>query len=207
MVRNLQLAANGVLTSVADIPLNLTAQGNATIASGGVVTVDGLGYGRGAGPGAGTNNGGYSAGGGHGGTGSNGNGCAGGAAYDDVIAPTDFGSGGGSGNSGGAGGGTVALTVAGTLQLDGRSPPTGAASATIPAVVAGGSCWLTLYACRRRDHHRQWRQRRCRWRRRRGSRWAHRHRRGRQFLCRHAGSAGGEWGRPATAAPGPCIRW
>ena len=76
-------------------------------------------------------------------------------AYDIVIAPANFGSGGGSG-SGGAGGGAVALTVAGTLQVDGqltangisapaatpgrgRSPRAGVAALTVGTLAGAGT--------------------------------------------------------------------
>ena len=55
VVRNLQVAANGTLSSVSDIPLNLTVQGNATIANGGAIVMSmAWAMADGAGPGAGT---------------------------------------------------------------------------------------------------------------------------------------------------------
>ncbi len=114
----------------------MTVLGGATIQVGGALSVDGLGYPAGQGPGAGSNLliAGFLTGGGgsHGGYGdSSASGTTGGPAYGSISSPSENGSGGGYGynqgtNSGGAGGGTLRLTVSGALALDGSLSANGA---------------------------------------------------------------------------------
>ncbi|CAG0936462.1 tRNA(Glu)-specific nuclease WapA [Thermoflexales bacterium] len=125
---------------------------NLTIANGGTVSADGLGYATAAGPGQGTSgSGAYSqaGGGGHGGWGGVGSGNnAGGVPYGDVDQPVQLGSGGGNsgGTAGGAGGGAIHLVVSETLALSGTVSANG-----MPGVTstfngsgggAGGSLWI-----------------------------------------------------------------
>ncbi|HEY9172944.1 MAG TPA: hypothetical protein VI136_11715, partial [Verrucomicrobiae bacterium] len=128
---------------------------DARIESGGVLSLDGLGYPREQGPGAGKGScmGSpgvcSSGGGGHGGNGGQGiHGpiyTAGGTAYDLLQSPREPGSGGGRNPGGGAGGGALRLDVGGLLHLDGRISAEG-----LPGGVdgagggAGGSLWLNL---------------------------------------------------------------
>jgi hypothetical protein len=111
--------------------LDLTVQ-NLTVENGGAVTVSGLGYDSGNGPGAG----GASSGGGHGGMGGGG---SGGDTYGSATTPVTFGSGG----SGGAGGGAIKLTVSGNLINNGTISANGV-STTYGG--AGGSIWIAFPA-------------------------------------------------------------
>ena len=139
------IRTNGLLTYTAGLSnFTVTVLGNATIDLGGRFDLSGLGFGSEKGPGAGARDGGgWGSGGGHGGVG----GYSywqkpGGGAYDSITTPTQWGSGGGS-STGGAGGGSVALSVAGTLRVNGAL----AADGFVPSNVqhgggAGGSLWI-----------------------------------------------------------------
>ena len=105
--------------------LDLTIASELTIDATSRVDVNAKGYGPVAGPGAGGSTYYDAAGGGHGGPGGNSyGGLAGGVSYDDLLAPTVWGSGGGSmengGSRGGAGGGWVRLRVGGVLTVAGQ---------------------------------------------------------------------------------------
>lgn len=110
-----------------------------TIATGGVLTVDGGGYTAQNGPGAGSSNGGISGGGGHGGYGG-GNLGGGGSAYDSIQAPVSEGSGGASSSVGigGAGGGALTLDVQ-SLVVNGRISANGRSGGLEAGGGAGGS--------------------------------------------------------------------
>jgi hypothetical protein len=131
--------------------------GNATIQAGGALSVDGLGYPAGQGPGPGHN---LSAaqtttggGGGYGGDGgSSAFGAAGGPAYGSVSFPSANGSGGAAGSTegtsgGGAGGGALHLAVSGALAVNGSLSANGAdALGPGGGGGSGGSLWLTVGA-------------------------------------------------------------
>jgi hypothetical protein len=134
----------------------LTVTGNATLQAGGGIIADGTGYLGGMGPGAGRfytvgsivvgGGGGY---GGYGAAGSNSYGASGGTAYGSVTYPADQGSGGGgyatSSFLGGAGGGSIRLTVAGVLEVNGRISARGLGGGSPSAGGgAGGSINLTV---------------------------------------------------------------
>ncbi len=143
--RDLLIAAGGKLTHLAGGPmLAVNVGGNALIASNGVISVDGKGYGGQAGPGAGgwVNN--RGAGGGYGGRGGNcATGAVGGAAYGSVARPDALGSGGGGTTQGGAGGGAVHLIVDGVLTVDGQLSANGAnAPSANGGGGSGGSLWI-----------------------------------------------------------------
>jgi hypothetical protein len=134
----------------------ITALGNALIASNASINVDGLGYGSDTGPGAGSEcTSGAGSGGGHGGAGQASHNfepagwppivSAGGGTYGSSNAPITLGSGGGhsSFDIGGAGGGAIRLTVAGTLQLDGVISANGLSAVTYGGSGSGGSLWIT----------------------------------------------------------------
>ena len=120
-------------------PLRITVLGPATISTGASINVDGAGYYGGAwnqfdrGPGVGgtTGTNGMIGGGGYGGCG----GLVPGITYGSYQEPLEFGS--TSADSGSYGGGSVRLTVAGTLTVDGTISAGGQAGG------AGGSIFLT----------------------------------------------------------------
>jgi len=145
---NVTICPNGMLGG----NLAFSAAGNVTVQAGGALSVDYAGYLPGSGPGAGqiysSSGYNYCGGGGHGGAGgaawiTNG---IGGATYDSQAAPTGLGSGGGgNGNGqslGGQGGGALQVTVAGTLQVDGRISANGGNGA---GVAGGGGAGGSLY--------------------------------------------------------------
>ncbi len=140
-----QVQAGGLVTHAPNVSsrtavVDLAVSGNMTVAAGGSVVVDGLGYAGGSspgqtgfGPGGGASNGNHSgAGGGHGGNGgASDTGGGNGSAYDSVTNPLDLGSGGAvssQSNFGGAGGGCVILSVGGTLTVDGLVSAAGSVS-------------------------------------------------------------------------------
>lgn len=148
---SLTVGPNGWVTVPSNgVPLDLVVLGGATIAAGGQLDVDGLGYPIGAdsGPGAGTVTDHGGSGGGHGGGGGmSWTGARGGRAYGSTFEPVTFGSQGGPSleGNGGAGGGAVRLTVGGTLTLDGRLSASGAnAVANNAGGGAGGSIFLAV---------------------------------------------------------------
>ncbi len=141
-ITSLDIAPDGLLTHVnATSNVTVTVNANATIQSGGALDVSARGYPAGAGPGAGGSAY-YSAGAGHGGNGAGSSSIScGGGAYDDVLAPSDYGSGGGSGSRGG---GTVRLVVADTLLVDGELRSDAATASSNGGGGAGGSLYLTV---------------------------------------------------------------
>ena len=144
---SLTIRTNGLLSCSAGLS-NLTVKvlGNATIELGGKLDLSGLGFVAEQGPGAGTRDrGGWGAGAGHGGVGGFSNWQQpGGGAYDSLLTPTQWGSGGGS-SSGGAGGGALALSVLGTLRVDGLLAADGSAAGNPQhGGGAGGSLWLDV---------------------------------------------------------------
>ncbi|HEY71208.1 MAG TPA: hypothetical protein G4O08_11560, partial [Anaerolineae bacterium] len=116
-----------------------------SIASGGVVSSDGRGYGSQSGPGAGKYS--YDAGAsgaGHGGIGGAGQGQpTGGASYGSLYQPVDLGSGGGTRYSetwcGGAGGGAIHLIASGVVTIDGALSANGGAGLAGDRGCGGGS--------------------------------------------------------------------
>ena len=141
---NLVLTNGAVLTHTANATteaykINLTVNGDFTVAANASVNVDGKGYSTQQGPGkAGTGAGGAA----HGGQGSGGtlNNFPGVLTYGSVTAPTNLGSGGGRG----PGGGAVILSVAGTATING----TNSANGTIGSGGggSGGSIYITCGA-------------------------------------------------------------
>ncbi len=129
----------GVMGVAALRTLDLTVAGDATIAAGSAISMDGLGFPIGQGPGAGGI--GTPAGGGSfGGRGGDADRPSG-PTYGDFAAPAGLGSGGGiSGVSQSSGGGALRLTVNGALQLDGELSARGDTATTLtPTYSPGGS--------------------------------------------------------------------
>ena len=136
--------------------VNFAVQGKATLDAASDINVTGAGYaganGAGTGgPGAGGSEGTFGGGGAHGGNGGTGSTwtpSVGGTAYDNPLAPTDFGSGAGyvnyEGHAGAAGGGAVRLTVNGALILNGQLLAHGANPTGDGSGGAGGSLYLTV---------------------------------------------------------------
>ena len=127
---------------------SVTVLGNATIEAGGSIFLDGHGYGAQSGPGAGPNNGYQGSGGGHGGYGGIGYQVENygiGNIYDSLTEPVMLGSGGGK-SSGGAGGGAIALTIGGTLIVNGSISANGA-NAPASDGAGGGSGGSVLLKC------------------------------------------------------------
>jgi len=154
---SLQVISNAVLThsaapnGEASNLLSLTIAGNLGVDSSSEIDVSGLGYAKGAGPGAGTywTSGNYAncgSGAGHGGTGgSTFVGGVGGGVYDSLLTPSLWGSGsaGGDDAAGGAGGGVICLAVAGTLQVDGVIAADGVSVGFTAGGGAGGSIQIS----------------------------------------------------------------
>ena len=153
LVGNLRVASNGVLLA-GQVGLDLTALGDATLETGGAISADGAGYGPESGPGAGTHGDrgfrGVGSGAGHGGFGGSCGSVPGGLIYGDAGRPTTRGSGGGTGDPGtpgGAGGGTVRMSIAGTLRVDGQLTANGLGGGTAGSASgggSGGSIWLMV---------------------------------------------------------------
>ena len=157
-IRSLLVASNSWVTlgTNAGLPigsLGLTITSNLIVQAGGVITMDGAGYGGGQGTGAGhtvsSAQGMSGSGAGHGGTGGSSLfGASGGVSYDDPLRPGVMGSGGGNTTEnvgGGAGGGLLSITVNGTLALDGRLSADGLpASGPGSGGGSGGSVLLTV---------------------------------------------------------------
>ena len=125
-------------------PLHLTVTGDLEVEAGGGISVDGLGYALGAGPGAGRP--GTPAGGGsHGGRGGTVGAVESGPTYGSLTNTFVLGSGGGvSGVSNGRGGGALRLDVAGVLRVDGVVSARGDTASTLtpnysPGGGSGGS--------------------------------------------------------------------
>jgi RHS repeat-associated protein len=150
-------ANNGNTDYTDDAPFELDVA-SMTVAAGGMVAADEIGYAAAAGPGAGGNGSGQNVsqpgGAAHGGAGGNGalgvgsSTPLGGTAYDSAFQPVALGSGGGNsdGYAGGAGGGAAHLIVSGTLTVNGTLSANGAAGCGCgfygPGGGAGGSIWI-----------------------------------------------------------------
>src|ERR1039458_54136 len=104
--------------------LDVAVLRNATIDSGGALSVDGKGFGTGVGPGAGLSSNSIGSGAGYGGNGGASSVLPGGVTYGSAQQPVDRGSGGGRGwqgiGGGGEGGGAIRLIVGGALTVNGR---------------------------------------------------------------------------------------
>ncbi len=147
----LLVQSNAVLSCPAGSSnLSVTVLGDFGIETGGKLDVNGLGYGTGTGPGAGlVGGGGWGSGAGHGGVGGHSYNAGyipapGGGAYDSIVTPTQWGSGGGS-TGGGTGGGAVFLNVGGSLRVDGTITADGLAPSDCclqHGAGAGGSLWI-----------------------------------------------------------------
>jgi len=118
---------------------------NVWVEAGSTFFADGQGYWTGAGPGAGGASS-WASGAGYGGSGGvSANGTLGGTNYGSMQAPVDLGSGGAQGDSGWGlctGGGAIALSVAGTLTVDGSLSANGNSS---PTWNCGGGSGGSLY--------------------------------------------------------------
>lgn len=158
---DLTVLSNGVITHAASntngAPANTNRVniicGNLVVNLGGLIDVDGKGYGPGSsangqGPGGGSWNT-SGAGGGYGGAGGSGNpghGNVGGPAYGSDSAPFELGSGGAvaSGNTGGQGGGAVRIQASGAVTVNGVIRARGIApGGANSGGGSGGSIWIT----------------------------------------------------------------
>jgi len=146
---NLTIGTNGVLTGTSQTILQFSAS-NLTVAAGGAMSFNGLGFlSGGPGGGGGYASGGvtYGGGGGHGGIGGAGlvTNAVGGASYDTQSAPLNLGSsGGGPINTVGAGGGALDANVTGTLLVNGLISANGSNGTGLAGGGgAGGSVYLT----------------------------------------------------------------
>lgn len=124
LISNLTIGSSSALVNSKLLTnLDLGVLENAVIQSGGKISVDGQGFGRASGPGAGLSFGGFGSGGGYGGAGGVSVTVLGGATYGAEERPIERGSGGGEGSfpvSGGSeGAGAIKLTVGGGFTLDG----------------------------------------------------------------------------------------
>ncbi len=115
--------------------IDLTVDGELDVQAGGTIDVDGLGYDREAGPGAG--GAGTYDGGGYGGIGGNYDGAITSSTYGSITAPTNLGSGGDARDGGGA----VILNVTGTTTVSGTISANGETGWAGPG--SGGSLYLT----------------------------------------------------------------
>ena len=153
LLSNLNIGPGGFLSSVStQTSLAIGALQNITVASGGAINVDNLGFTQTNGPGAGASLGNQGAGGGYGGSGgASASGAAGGTNYGSATQPVDFGSGGGLGGgalSGGSeGGGAIRLMAGGTLTVDGTITANGDFGLQDDSGGgSGGSIWITAGA-------------------------------------------------------------
>ena len=128
-----------------DEPFELDAV-TLTVAAGGVIESNGLGYGSESGPGKGAHIAGSFAqagGGGYGGLGGSGGGnsAVSGDVYGDVKIPISLGSGGGNmsaSGTGGAGGGAIRMVITGTLTINGTLSANGANGCPCDLEAGGG---------------------------------------------------------------------
>jgi hypothetical protein len=134
----LRVLDGAVAGAARGIALRVTVQGDAEVAAGAGISLDGRGHLIATGPGAGTG-GSPGSGASHGGRGGSGE-HASGPTYGSFTEPSAFGSGGGlSGVSAATGGGALTLVVAGTLRLDGALSARGDSATTVtPAYDPGG---------------------------------------------------------------------
>ncbi|MCG3121720.1 MAG: hypothetical protein GIKADHBN_00090 [Phycisphaerales bacterium] len=148
---SLSLDGNITVDSAGILWLNdgtLAASGDATITSDASLSVTGLGYTGGQGPGAGASTLYCGAGAGYGGEGGaavDNTGC--GPAYGSLVNPVHLGSGGGNssyyGSTGGAGGGAMRVSIGGTLTVDGSILADGVSGGSNTGGGSGGSLWIT----------------------------------------------------------------
>ena len=148
----LQILAGGVLTHATNTTseaykLSVAVASNLTVALGGRISADSVGYQGDAGVSPGVD---YGGGGTHGGQGGHGrdSGQVPGPTYGSIVAPTNCGSGGAiNGSASGYGGGAMKLAVGGTARLDGSVTANGRSmSVAWSGGGAGGSVWLTAAA-------------------------------------------------------------
>jgi hypothetical protein len=149
LLSNLFINAGGTFTCLStQTDLDVTVLRNATIDTGGLISVDSEGFVAGAGAGAGLSTNSIGSGAGHGGNGGASTVLPGGATYDSAQQPVNWGSGGGLGwqwtTAGGEGGGAIRFTVGGALTVNGRVSASGAAALQDDGGGgSGGSVWLT----------------------------------------------------------------
>ena len=153
LLSNLTIGAGSTLTTRPnESNIYLATLGDVQIAPGGALAVDGKGFARSAGPGAGAALASKGAGGGYGGLGGNAqSGALGGTNYGSAAQPVDRGSGGGAGANtylgGCEGGGAIRLSVGGTLNVDGSLTANGNPGwQDDSGGGAGGSIWVTANA-------------------------------------------------------------
>ncbi|MDP3997298.1 MAG: hypothetical protein Q8P73_02240, partial [bacterium] len=127
--------AHGDNSTAETYNLDISVGGDLTVASGGTINVDGLGYNAGYGPGIGSST---QAGGSYGGLGGVYTGVAG-STYGSVTAPVNLGSGSSVAN---AGGGAILLTVTGSSTISGTISANGNGGTQYYSG-AGGSVYLT----------------------------------------------------------------
>lgn len=149
LVNNLVVAPGGTITHLPTVlGVQISCPGSLTVASNGLITAQGKGYGANGGPGTAPFDGaGYGGAGGTMGGGGLGDGNAvGGPTYGSATQPLDFGSGGG--NSGGSGGGIIRLIVGRELIVDGIITANGNAGdqsdCTAGSGGSGGSVYLSV---------------------------------------------------------------
>jgi hypothetical protein len=150
VLEDLQVLPGGVLThgsntTVSTYKLTVSVASNLTVAAGGSISAESLGFNGDYGTGAGTDSGGGGSYGGQGGYGRDA-GQAPGPTYGSIVAPTNLGSGGAvnSGSPSGNGGGAIRLTVGGATRIDGTVSANGkSTTANQSGGGSGGSLWLT----------------------------------------------------------------
>jgi hypothetical protein len=152
LLSNLTVASGGRLTaSSSQTLLDVLVFGNADVALGGAIAVDGQGYSQAGGPGAGLSSQEEGSGAGYGGAGGASSTAPGGASYGSSNQPSSFGSGGGLGNGpsagGSQGGGALRLNVGGVLTVDGEITANGEPGLQDNSGGgSGGSIWVTAGA-------------------------------------------------------------
>jgi len=130
--------------------LNLTVTGAVSVALGGSINANGIGYGPAMGPGAGSSSAATffdGSGGGDGGMGGNSaSNAVGGVCYDSLYQPASVGSGGGASyaGNGGNGGGLIQITAGGNVDIEGSVSANGAnASVSRAGGGSGGGIWIS----------------------------------------------------------------
>ncbi|MGI5841214.1 MAG: fibronectin type III domain-containing protein [Patescibacteria group bacterium] len=152
---DLTVYPGGNITHTAGSGASIVGKINIDVQSGnayvhGTINANSKGYGKGSGPGEGTDGNGGAGGAAHGGFGGNGQTRAGGViSYGSLTQPVTLGSGGGDyNNQSGVGGGAVKLTVSGTTTINGTISANGARSSTSDYYShgsgggSGGSIWI-----------------------------------------------------------------
>jgi hypothetical protein len=149
-LENLVIGPGGQLAGSSNQPnLDVLVLGNLDVAAGGLIAVDGEGYGPGSGPGAGQSINNDGSGAGYGGAGGASATAPGGASYGSATEPANWGSGGGAGfgpavAGSSSGGGAIRLNVGGALTVDGEiSANGGAGLQDNSGGGSGGSIWVT----------------------------------------------------------------